>query len=56
MGMEELSRNMSRDEEGGRGKPSPLLQQIEDLEAEFAQGASIDAEWFMLIGQTPDTQ
>ncbi|TFB00210.1 hypothetical protein CCMA1212_007956 [Trichoderma ghanense] len=52
MGMEELSRRMSR----GEDKPSPLVQQIKDLEAEFAQGASVDAEWFIMVGQMPDTQ
>jgi hypothetical protein len=52
MGMEELSRRMSR----GEDKPPPLQQQIKDLEAEFAQGASVDAEWFIMVGQMPDKQ
>ena len=53
MGMEELSRRMSRITANGDDKPSPLLQQIKDLEAEFAQGASVDAEWFIMVGQMP---
>ncbi|PTB66986.1 hypothetical protein BBK36DRAFT_4129 [Trichoderma citrinoviride] len=53
MGMEELSRRMSRITANGNDKPSPLLQQIKDLEAEFAQGASVDAEWFIMVGQMP---
>ncbi|KUI67225.1 hypothetical protein VM1G_02946 [Cytospora mali] len=49
MGMEELSRRISGDDD----KPSPLLQQIKDLGAEFARGTSIDAQWFMMVGQKP---
>ncbi|KAI1465649.1 uncharacterized protein F4812DRAFT_466098 [Daldinia caldariorum] len=53
MGMKELARRLSRDTTGGSDKLSPLLQQIKELEAEFAQGASIDAQWFMMIGRMP---
>ncbi|KAI1170441.1 S-adenosyl-L-methionine-dependent methyltransferase [Nemania sp. FL0916] len=56
MGMEEVSRRMSRNTEGEASQPSPLLQQIEGLEAEFAQSSSIDAQWFIMVGQMPSTQ
>ncbi|KAI0420095.1 S-adenosyl-L-methionine-dependent methyltransferase [Xylaria grammica] len=57
MGMEELARRTSQATESSDCKqPSPLLQQIKDLEAEFAQGASIDAQWFLIIGKILDTQ
>lgn len=53
MGMEDLSRRMSANSGGDGDKPSPLLQQIKDLGSEFAQGTSVDAQWFMMIGQMP---
>lgn len=56
--MEELSRRRSGNSDAGDDKPhaSPLLQQIKDLGAEFAQGATIDAQLFMMIGQIPVKQ
>ncbi|KAL7928812.1 S-adenosyl-L-methionine-dependent methyltransferase [Trichoderma chlorosporum] len=56
MGMEELARRASRDIAGDDDRPSPLLQQIKELGAEFGLGASIDAEWFIMVGQMPGTQ
>ncbi|KAL7912263.1 S-adenosyl-L-methionine-dependent methyltransferase [Trichoderma velutinum] len=56
MGMEELSRRASRNTAGGDDRASLLLQQIKELGAEFDQGATIDAEWFIMVGQMPGTQ
>ncbi|KAI2625762.1 hypothetical protein GGR54DRAFT_654118 [Hypoxylon sp. NC1633] len=56
MGIEELPRHLRRDTEGGVDKLPSLLQQNKDLEAEFAQGTSVDVEWFMMIGQMPGTR
>lgn len=53
MGLEELSRRTSVPSDGRDNKPSPLLQQIDNLGAEFAQGASVDAQWFIMIGKMP---
>ncbi|KAI1799848.1 hypothetical protein F4811DRAFT_72409 [Daldinia bambusicola] len=54
MGMKELARRLGRDTMSGSDKLSPLLQQIKELETEFAQGTSIDAQWFMMVGRMPE--
>jgi hypothetical protein len=57
MGMEELARRKSQATESNNCKePASVFQQIKDLEAEFAQGASIDAQWFLIIGEILSTQ
>ncbi|KAL7917296.1 S-adenosyl-L-methionine-dependent methyltransferase [Trichoderma austrokoningii] len=56
MGMEELSRRASRSTTGGDEMASSLLRQLQELETEFGLGASIDAEWFIMVGQMPGTQ
>ncbi|PHH92138.1 hypothetical protein CDD83_8811 [Cordyceps sp. RAO-2017] len=56
MGMEELSRRMIGNSDGDADIPSPLRQEIKNLGAEFAQGSSIDAQWFMMVGQMPGGQ
>ncbi|KAI0487359.1 hypothetical protein F4859DRAFT_509927 [Xylaria cf. heliscus] len=57
MAMEEFYRRTSQNTEGRDDKlPSSLIQQLSELETEFAQGASIDAQWFLMIGNILGTQ
>lgn len=51
MGIEEMFRLMSGSSGSDDDKLLPLLQQTKDLAVEFSKGTSIDAQWFVMVGQ-----
>ena len=54
MGLEEIARRMSSSpSKVAKAELASMLQQTKNLQNEFAQGATIDAQWFVIIGRRP---